>query len=69
MRLARCPVATTETTMPNDDDRERGELPRNREDERARQEDAQHDAQRNPNTRDDGRGRDASRTGSDSNPR
>ena len=55
--------------MPNDDDRERGELPRNREHERARQENAQQDAQRNPNTRDHGRGRDASRTGSDSNPR
>ena len=59
-----------ETTMPNDDDnRDRGELPRHREDERARQQEAQQEARPNRNTRDDGRGRDAGRTGSDSNPR
>ena len=55
--------------MPNDDNRERGELPRNREDERARRQEAQQQAQPNRNTRDDGRGRDAGRTGSDSNAR
>ena len=41
--------------MPNADNRERGELPRHREDQRARQQEAQQDARRNPNTRDDGR--------------
>jgi hypothetical protein len=55
--------------MPNDESRERGELPRHREDERGRQQEAQQDAESNRNTRDDGRGRDAGRTGSESNPR
>ena len=55
--------------MPNDETRERGEVPRNREDERARQQEAQQDAEPNRNTRDDGRGLDAGRTGSESNPR
>ena len=55
--------------MPDDENRERGELPRHREAECARQQEAQQKAQPNPNTRDDGRGRDAGRTGSDSNRR
>jgi hypothetical protein len=49
------------------DNPKRGELPPHREDVRAPQQEAQEGAQPNPNTRDDGRGRDASRTGSDSN--
>jgi hypothetical protein len=55
--------------MANDDNRARGELPRHRDDERARQQEAQQEARPNPNTRDDGRGRDAGRTGRESNPR
>ena len=50
------------------DNPQRDELPPHREDERARQQEALEGARPNPNTRDDGRGRDASRTGSDSNP-
>ena len=52
--------------MADNDNRQRGELPPHREDDRARQQEAQEEARPNPNTRDDRRGRDASRTGSDS---
>lgn len=54
--------------MADKDNRQRGELPPHREDDLARQQKTQEEAQPNRNTRDDGRGRDASRTGSDSNP-
>lgn len=51
-----------------DHDRKRGEMPPHREDEEARQQEAQEDARPNNARSTDDRGRDKGRSGSDSNP-
>jgi len=52
--------------MPRDNP-QRGEMPPHRKDKAARQQEAQSDARPNPGDKEDGRGRDAGRDGSDSN--